>query len=149
MGSIYTQPRILQDACWTEKQPLLYVVQVMWGVSKRKITSIHNPLGKIIFGDLKTWQQVGCYLLSSIVFSVSTVLQKAQFTRRGPVTGSYRVCSGGPFLLLAQCLWTESWHIRYPTIYRLFVAIPSGAGVSPSTAGTAMWNNRTMRREGH
>lgn len=82
MGSIYTQPKILQDACWTEKEPLLYVVQVIL-VSKRKITSIHNPLGKIIFGDLKTWQQVGCYLLSSIVFSVSTVLQKAQFTRRG------------------------------------------------------------------
>lgn len=124
MGSIYTQPKILQDACWTEKQPLLYVVQVML-VSKRKITSIHNPLGKIIFGDLKTWQ-VGCYLLSSIVFSVSTVLQKAPFTGSGfpAVTGSYGVCSG-PFLFLAQCLWAESWHIRYPTIYRLFfVAIP-------------------------
>ena len=121
MRSIYTQPKILQDACWTEKEPLLYVVQVMWGVSKRKITSIHNPLGKIIFGDLKTWQQVGCYLLSSIVFSVSTVLQKAPFIRRGlAVTGSYGVC-GGPFLLLAQCLWAESWHIRYPTIYRLFL----------------------------
>lgn len=88
------------------------------------------------------WQQVGCYLLSSIVFSVSTVLQKAPFTRRGlAVTGNYGVCSG-PFLFLAQCLWTESWNIRYPTIYRclrFFFAMPSGAGVSPSTAGTAMW----------
>ncbi len=121
---------------WTEKQALLYCSIGDVCFQKTQITSQPATLGeKSLFGDLKTWQQVGCYLLSSIVFSVSTVFQKAPFTRA--VTGSYGVCSG-QFLFLAQCLWTESWHIGISHDLQVFCAIPSGAGVSPSTAGTAM-----------